>query len=166
MPKPNAMWWLGYRVTSKRSGSAKCAGSRLAEPYISTTWWPASTAGPPISTSTVGDPAHVVDRRDVADELLGRDRQVGAGLERRPLLGVGDEVEDRAGDHGAGRLGAAVEEQQAVGDHGVDRQGLAVDSAVGPHRHDVVGRAACFSACSSAAAWANSIAASMPSSLK
>ncbi len=37
VPNPNAMWWLGWRVTSKASGSAKCAGSRLADGYISTT---------------------------------------------------------------------------------------------------------------------------------
>ena len=39
----------GRAVTSRRSGSAKCAGSRFADEYISTTCCPARIVSPPIS---------------------------------------------------------------------------------------------------------------------
>src|SRR3954447_26798803 len=49
VPTPKARWSLGCRVTSKREGSSKWDGSRLAEPYISTTCWPARIVTPPSS---------------------------------------------------------------------------------------------------------------------
>ena len=53
VPNPNARCGFGCRVMSKRSGSAKCAGSRLADGYISTACWPARIVSPPRSTSRV-----------------------------------------------------------------------------------------------------------------
>ena len=67
-----------------------------------------------------GNAAHVVNGRDVADELFDCHGEVGAVLEARPLLGVGVQVEQRAADNGAGGLGAAIEQQQCVGDGFVD----------------------------------------------
>ena len=90
----------------------------------------------------VGDSAHVVDRRHVADELLGGDRDVGAGLERSPLLGVARQVEQCAGDHRAGGLGATVEQQQRIGQGISLGEGLAVDRCCCVVAEDVVGGAA------------------------
>ena len=58
-----------------------------------------------------GRPAHVVDRRHPADELLGGHRHVGAATQQRPLVGALCQFHERARYHGPGGLGAAVQQE-------------------------------------------------------
>src|SRR5215510_12254775 len=53
IPKPKAMWRFSFRVTSSRSGSLNCLGSRLAAPMTETTTESLGMRWPPISTSAV-----------------------------------------------------------------------------------------------------------------
>ncbi len=52
-PPPKAMWLLGVRPMSNRSGSAKTVSSRLAEMCQNTTLSPSVTFWSPMTTSAV-----------------------------------------------------------------------------------------------------------------
>ena len=77
MPCPKAMWRLGWRRTSKRSGSAKWAGSRLAAFSIWNTMSPCRMVRPPSSTSAFM-------RRDCLDTGLSYRSDSSNAEPRRP----------------------------------------------------------------------------------
>ncbi len=113
VPSPKAMCSLGLRVTSNRSGSVKCAGIAVGRAVQQDDLLARLDGRAADLVVTRRHPAHVVDRRDVADEFLDGDGHVGAGLELVPLGGIADQVQQRARDDRSRRLGAAVEDAAA-----------------------------------------------------
>jgi hypothetical protein len=82
VPNPNEMWWFGCPGDVEDSGCVEVPGVPVGrgvhEHELIT-----GVHGPTAELDVLGgDPAHVVDRRDPADELLDGDREVGAVAQR------------------------------------------------------------------------------------
>ena len=97
--------------------SANALGSRLAAATETLTRSPSRIAAPPSSTSARRVP---IDHRGGGLEPQGLLDRVGQQArvhrDERELVGMGEQVHDRVGDHALGRLDAAEEHDRGVGD--------------------------------------------------
>ena len=115
MPEPKARWRLGVRAMSSRSGSANCAGSRLAAPMPSVTW----VRGGERHAAELGgrgrDPVAELVRALDAQELLDRGAdEVGLLDQPRLLIGPVEQALQAVADQVGRRLVAGVEQEDAV----------------------------------------------------
>ena len=118
MPRLKARCGLGLRPTSNRSGSSKCAGSRLALPSRPTTSEPSGMSTPASSVASRGDAGVALHRCVEAQDLVDRRRQErGISGDPRSFVGMTRQHEHRVGDQPCGRLVAAEEQEHAGRQH-------------------------------------------------
>ena len=117
-PRAKARCWRAFsRSTSKRSGSGNVAGSRLAAATETLTRSPWRIAAPPSSTSARRVPVDHGGRRLEPQRLLDRvGHPARVRGHERELVGIGQQMHDRVGDHALGRLDPAEEHHRGVRD--------------------------------------------------
>ena len=144
-PAPKEMCGLSVRPTSRVSGSAKTAGSWLAEPEQRGDLLP-RRHGDPADLDVLGSGALEQLQRGVeAHQLLDRRRQQRrVRAQPRQLVGVGEQREQAVAADVHRRLVPGVEQQDAGGDQLVLGQPVALGVAHGHQvREQVVARAPC-----------------------
>ena len=88
-PAPKEMCGLSARPTSRVSGSAKTAGSRLAEPSSAAIFWPALDRDPADLDVLGGGALEQLQRGVEAHQLLDRRRQQRRGRRAAAAAGRG-----------------------------------------------------------------------------
>ena len=128
MPWPKAMCGFGSRVMSKRSGSRKCFGSRLAEPIIGSTRLPRGIVWPAARRRAWACAcSHCTGERKRSTSSIAEGSSSDPLAEQRELVWMVEQANDRVVDQVGGRLLAADEQQLKEAQDVVVRQLLAVD---------------------------------------
>ena len=166
MPNPKERWWFGRRVRSSRSGSAKWSGSRLADEYMRTSCEPAATGCPPTVVSTVAT-RHML--------------WIGVTKRMSSSVAQARSIPSRSNAHWSGRADSSTSERAITvlvvsAPPSSSRSESAMTASIGSSApstaavaHTVMRSSAGhprFAAWRSAAAWANSMAATIPSSFR